>query len=87
MASRDGLVLGIDLGGTDCKFGVVDSKGRVIRKARHRTQNENGPEQALALIAAHAREILGSDSMSGVGMGVPGPMSSREGIVFQAPNL
>lgn len=84
---QDKLVLGIDLGGTDCKYGIVDSQGNVVRKAKFPTEVERGPEGVIELMARHAREVIGSDDVKSVGLGVPGPMSSREGIVYETPNL
>lgn len=87
MTALNSLILGIDLGGTDTKFGIVDAAGKVLRRAKFPTDNSAGPARALEIIAAHAREVIAGDPVAAVGMGVPGPMSSRLGIVFEAPNL
>ena len=81
------LVLGIDLGGTDCKFGVVDTQGRVIHSSKNSTRSELGPEGVIDDIANHARNLLAVHKVKAIGVGVPGPMSSRLGIVFETPNL
>jgi glucokinase len=31
--------------------------------------------------------VIGASKVIGIGMGVPGPMSSREGVIYEAPNL
>lgn len=81
-------VLGIDLGGTDCKFGIVDENGRIIHSSKNPTRAELGPEAVIDGIASHARNLLAvHPDVRGVGMGVPGPMSSRLGMVFETPNL
>ena len=81
------LFLGIDLGGTDCKFGLVDEAGRVVRQAKHPTRAELGPEGVLDNIAVHARELMAGEAVAAVGMGVPGPMSSKLGVVHETPNM
>lgn len=82
------LILGIDLGGTDCKFGIVDALGRVIHSSKNPTHAELGPEGVIDRIASHARDLLSAGhKVKAIGMGVPGPMSSREGMVWEAPNL
>ncbi|MGI8906426.1 MAG: ROK family protein [Candidatus Sumerlaeaceae bacterium] len=81
------LVLGIDLGGTDCKFGIVDAQGRVIRSSKNPTRAELGPEGVIDGMATHARNLLAGHKVKAIGVGVPGPMSSRQGIVFETPNL
>jgi glucokinase len=84
-------MLGIDLGGTDCKIGLVDRTGRVLAKGKFPTRAELGPDGVLENIANEARKFLRDKANyaqpGGVGMGVPGPMSSRHGIVYEAPNL
>ena len=81
------LILGIDLGGTDCKFGLVTAQGRVLEKAKFPTESERGPNGVIELIAQHTEEVLAGRKIMAIGMGVPGPMNSREGIVYEAPNL
>lgn len=89
--------LGIDLGGTDIKLGIVDGQGRIVRSAKSPTHAERGPEAVLENIAVHAQDLIagagagksgtGTLPVTAVGMGCPGPLSSRLGIVHQAPNL
>lgn len=81
------LIIGIDVGGTDCKYALVDDQGNILRRAKYPTRVELGPEAVLDLIAQHAREVFGNDQVDVIGVGVPGPMSSSEGIVYEAPNL
>jgi glucokinase len=84
-------MLGIDLGGTDCKIGLVDRTGRILAKGKFPTRSEMGPDGVLKNIAEEAKRFLEEEGAfarpGGVGMGVPGPMSSRHGIVYEAPNL
>jgi glucokinase len=81
------LMLGIDLGGTDIKFGLVDGQGRLHHKAKFPTHAHLGFEGVIKRVAEFAREVIGTHEVRGVGMGVPGPMSSKLGIVYEAPNL
>jgi glucokinase len=75
------------MGGTDVKYGIVDSNGRVVRRSKHPTEAQLGPERVIELIAKHALELAGDDEVVTLGMGVPGPMNSREGLIYEAPNL
>lgn len=87
MANDGKLVLGIDLGGTDCKFALVNEAGQIVKRAKHPTRAELGPEGVISGIAAHANDLMRGQNVVALGMGVPGPMSSLEGIVWEAPNL
>ncbi len=81
--------LGIDLGGTDTKLGILDEQGRIVRSAKHPTHSEKGPEGVLADIAAAALDLVASSGhdVMAAGMGCPGPLSSKLGLVFETPNL
>ena len=83
------IFLGIDLGGTDTKFGLVDSEGRMVRSAKNPTNADQGPDQVMENIALHARDLMASmgQPIKAVGMGCPGPLSSKLGVVFETPNL
>lgn len=81
--------LGIDLGGTDTKFGIVDDQGRIVRSAKSPTHSDKGPDGVLTDIAVHARDLIISSGyrVESAGMGCPGPLSSKLGIVYETPNL
>ncbi len=81
------LMLGIDLGGTDTKFGIVDADGHIVEQAKIPTHAHEGFEKVIERVAHTARELASRHMVQGVGMGVPGPMNSQLGIVYEAPNL
>jgi glucokinase len=81
--------LGIDLGGTQVKTAVVSADGRILGRHTADTPAEAGPEAVADAMAAAARESLKSAGVSAVaaGIGAPGPMDWRTGVVFSPPNL
>jgi len=84
--------IGIDLGGTNIKAGVVDADGRPLVRRSIPTQSEGGPEHVIARLAQltqdliHAARLARSD-VQAVGLGAPGPMSHKLGIIYACPNL
>lgn len=76
--------VGIDLGGTAIKAGVVDEHGRVLARRSVATELERGSAHVLATLAGLARE-LGADG--GVGLGVPGLIDRAAGVITECPNL
>jgi predicted NBD/HSP70 family sugar kinase len=46
------LDFGIDIGGTNIKLGLVESKGKVVARRNLATKARRGPHQALERIAA-----------------------------------
>ena len=84
--------VGIDLGGTFIKGGVVDAAGRVLHFQSVPTEGEQGRDRVLDNIAALAgtvRDALGlaADRIAAVGIGSPGPLDTRRGFIHDAPNL
>jgi glucokinase len=83
---------GIDLGGTKIQTVVVDGRWRVVGEARRPTPTTGGPEDVAAQMAEamrEAAEAAGVDpaTLSAVGVGSPGLVNQRTGVVSQARNL
>jgi len=84
-------VVGIDIGGTKTLSAVVDNQGRVL--ARHRIETpQQGPEAFVAVLAQELGQLLlqaglRREDVAGVGVGAPGPLDPRTGVVFEPPNL
>lgn len=84
--------LGIDLGGTKIYAVVIDRKGRVLGKSRRPTRADLGYRKILARVDDSACEAADDAGISfkaieTIGLGVPGPVNSDEGVVVVAPNL
>jgi glucokinase len=89
---RPPFYLGIDLGGTNIKSGVVDDLGRPLSFVHIETEAERGPEvgiDRLAEVGRRAVEASGLtwDDISGVGLGSPGTMDIPGGLLLDPPNL
>ncbi len=84
--------LGIDLGGTNIKSGVVDDSGRVLSSVSLSTDAEAGPQAGIASLAkaglrAVAEAGLDASRIAGVGLGSPGTMDLPGGLLLEPPNL
>jgi len=84
--------LGIDLGGTNVKYGLLDHLGRKVGQTSAPTLVENGPEDLVDRMAALCREMLCSsgvrpDQVKAFGLGSPGPLSVTAGKIHRAGNL
>lgn len=81
------MILGIDIGGTSTKLGLVD-EGRVIARARMSTPghaDENAFADALAREALHLAGEHGQ-RMTAIGIGAPNG-NQHSGVIDRAPNL
>ncbi len=82
---------GVDVGGTTVKMGLFQTDGKLLEKWEIPTRTENAGEAILPDIAEAVRKKLeekgiAREEVSGIGYGVPGPISS-EGIVPHTANL
>lgn len=83
---------GIDLGGTKIQAAIVDDAGNVLGEARRPTPTVGGPpdvaeEMAAALREAAAAADLEPAALEGIGVGSPGDVDERAGVVSGARNL
>ena len=83
--------VGVDLGGTNVRVGIVDPDGRVRAQVRHRVEDP-APDRVVALISTGVREALQQVSLdlgevSGVGVGAAAQLRGDGGVVAVSPNL
>ena len=86
-------VVGVDVGGTNIKLGVVGPSGKVI--ARNSFATKPYALNRIKLIAALSSEIqasiitagLSKKQIAGVGIGLPGLVDYEKGIVRFLPNI
>jgi glucokinase len=86
--------IGIDLGATFVKFGLVDKQGKVYLRRKILTSFSRGrsrpsPTPLIDAIINNVKDIIKESGkpISGVGIGVPGPADYRKGIVHYFPNI
>ena len=89
------FILGIDIGGTNLVVGAVAADGsRVVGSHSAPTNPGRGPDavvhELIAMgkhtLATLAREVPDA-SVLGIGVGAPGPLDRRQGVVLLTPNL
>ena len=79
-------ILGIDIGGTNTKFGLVDKKGNVIEEGSFPTHAHEQVEIFLEELKKHIVPILKDKSVLGVGVGAPNA-NYFDGTIKQAANI
>jgi glucokinase len=81
--------IGVDLGGTSIKLGIVTNSGKLIKKITVRTEAEKGPKNVIRNIVSGINELTadGKQKISGIGIGCPGVVTPGKGIVENPPNL
>ena len=84
--------IGVDLGGTNIVAGVVDEFYKIVAKAKRKTACPRPAGEILADIAACVNEAVKTagitmDEVKSIGIGTPGSVNKRMGIVEYANNL
>jgi glucokinase len=84
--------IGVDLGGTNIKAGVVDSDGKLLYQASVPTAMPRSAAEICGDIVGLSRNLLhkagfSENQVSGLGIGCPGTVNPNTGIVMYAPNL
>ena len=92
MAEVRKYYVGIDLGGTFIKGGIIDDLGNIIISAKTPTESDKGADKVAENIANLANDLMAKvglikDDMEGLGMGVPGMIDSKAGNVIYSNNL
>lgn len=92
MANSKKYYVGIDIGGTFIKGGVVTEKGEIIYSNKIKTEVEKGNDKIVENINTLINMLLeksntNKQNVIGVGIGVPGTIDSEKGIVVCAHNL
>lgn len=95
--SEDSLdfVIGIDIGGTNLVVGAVAADGSHVVGAHSQPTNPaRGADAVIDSLIAMGRQTLGALAVEvpgsrvlGLGIGAPGPLDTRRGVVLLTPNL
>lgn len=78
--------VGVDLGGTYIKAGIVNKKGEIIKKEIRPTKSEEGKEKVIENILDMIID-LGGEKANVVGVCVPGVVDEDKGICKYSGNL
>lgn len=86
------FAIGIDLGGTYTKLALVSPKGKIVERGRLSTADHPTRDGLLLAISSEIKALLKRahvhrSSVKGVGIGVPGLVDFRKGIVHDLTNV
>lgn len=84
--------IGVDIGGTNIKAGVVDENAQLVSKISLKTNAADGYKSVLAVIidaVEQAVQLSGEDidRIKTIGVGCPGTMDNENGTVLYSNNL
>lgn len=84
--------IGFDLGGTKMHAVLFDRRFQIIARRKKKTRGHEGAEAGVERICATIDKLLEEggktrSQLSGIGVGVPGPVDMESGLIIEAPNL
>lgn len=83
--------IGVDLGGTHTKAALVSDDGAMLKTVKGDTPADSGPAAVLARIAELVERVMEAlpegETVGGIGVGAPGPVSRDRATVLRPPNL
>ncbi|AYZ73199.1 ROK family protein [Fusobacterium necrophorum] len=80
---------GVDLGGTNTKIGLCNEEGKILHSSSIKTDSIHGVEDTLKRIWLEIQkqlteEKLKREDLSGIGIGIPGPVKNQSIVGFFA---
>ncbi|GHT44425.1 glucokinase [Bacteroidia bacterium] len=82
-------VMGIDVGGTNTVFGVVDARGKIIEAGKMKSPSETA-ESYCATLSVELNKLIehvgGKEKFNGIGIGAPNG-NYYQGTIEDAPNI
>ena len=82
--------IGIDVGGTNLKAGLVDENGKILEK--NTVKSAATADEVIVNMAKQINSLLDNrgltvENIKGIGIGCPGAISGYKGVVDILPNL
>ena len=81
------MVLGVDLGGTNLKAAVVEADGRIVATSSEPSLVAEGPEAAVARMAALVAKMGEEHDFAAVGAAICAPIEKETGRIAKSASL
>lgn len=86
------LIIAVDLGGTNLKIALLDAKYKIIDKQVLSTRKFVKKEKLIWAITQAVNDVIANNGLEkrrilGVGIGLPGPVDVKQGLVHFFPNI
>lgn len=85
----NGVVIGVDLGGTRIRAAACDTKLNILKRVETLTRAKEGLQPTLGRVQDMIRQVWPEDDtpVLGIGLSAPGPLNPETGVVVAPPNL
>jgi len=80
-------VIGIDIGGTNLRGALVNKDGDILKRMKILSHADQGIDKLIDNLAGFIKDISEGENVRDIGLGIPGIIDSKNGIITQAPNI
>ena len=80
------MFLGIDWGGTYIKAGLVDSRGKILRRRVYQSDALKKKEVFIETVKTLVDDF-GAKKIKAIGIGAPGIVDINKGFIYYLPNI
>ncbi len=86
------MIVGVDIGGTTIKIALLNPNGKIITKTQIPTPVPEGEDVIIQQMTSTIDQLMAEQGFTkedvyGIGIGVPGPVDTDTGFVYEAVNL
>jgi len=79
-------IIGVDLGATKIATGLVNQKGKVVKKVKIATEAEKGIDKVVENVVFSIEQVA-PEKVSKIGLACAGQIDIKKGVIVYSPNL
>ncbi|HYE80912.1 MAG TPA: ROK family protein [Clostridia bacterium] len=79
--------IGVDLGGTNIRTGLVNEEGIILREQKEETEAYKGSDYVIEKLMSMIEKTGSGYEIQAIGIGMPGPLNPYKGIIMNPINL
>lgn len=82
-------IVGVDIGGTWLRAACFDTDLAILNRTELPSHAEEGSDAVVSRLIEVIRQVLpeSPEGLLGIGIGAPGPLDPKEGLIIKTPNL
>jgi glucokinase len=86
------FLIGVDIGGTNVRMGIVTREGRILRKVQYATDVSKGGLALCEQFFSNFKDLIDRnvkrrDKPAGIGIGIAGAIDMKRGMIIHSPNI
>lgn len=79
--------VGVDLGGTNVRAALVSENGVILNEKKIKTEAQNGPDAVTDRVINLVKDVIGKETVDGIGIGFPGPIDTVKNEPMMSTNI